>query len=292
MSQHDDPFWRELCVELGTQFLEVKHVSGGDICQAFQLETGRGTHFVKRLPTAREQILQAEFNSLQLLRKANEVKVPEPLLTGAISRWSYLVLEFLNLRPRSDASDTMLGVQLAALHRHAGESFGWHEPNWIGLTSQPNRRCDSWAEFFHRERLAHQVKLLERQVPAPGLLRACTTLLDRFDGIMAGHQPQPSLLHGDLWGGNYAALDGATAVIFDPASYYGDRETDLAMTRLFGGFGPAFYDAYEAAWPLPDGADIRQDLYQLYHILNHANLFGTGYVQQASRLIDRILSQS
>lgn len=292
MSTQNDPFWRSLCTKLGAQLVRVDHVSGGDICQAFKLKSGRELFFVKRLPTARRSILEAEFNSLQVLRKTGEVKVPEPLLTGTIDRWSYLVLEFLELRHRSDLSDEKLGTQLAALHGHVSESFGWQEHNWIGLTNQPNHSADDWTAFFKRERLAHQIKLLERQVPAPGLMQACATLLERFDAIMAGHQPAPSLLHGDLWGGNYGALNDAAPVIFDPASYYGDRETDLAMTRLFGGFGPAFYAAYEAAWPLPEGVDVRQDLYQLYHVLNHANLFGTGYVQQASRLIDRILSRS
>lgn len=290
MANQDEPFWQDLCSALSTAFVATERVTGGDICQAFRLSTDKDVYFVKRLPAARRNILQAEFDSLQALNEAGEVKVPQPLLVGADNRWSYLILEHLALGQRSDQTDAALGQQLAALHRHRADQHGWPVSNWIGLTSQPNQPSADWCHFFKHQRLAHQLKLLKRQVRAPGLLRACDKLLERFDMLLGKHQPEPSLLHGDLWGGNYAALSDATPVIFDPASYYGDRETDLAMSRLFGGFGPTFYAAYQAEWPLPEGFQQRQDLYQLYHVLNHANLFGSGYVQQAARLVDRILS--
>jgi fructosamine-3-kinase len=116
-------------------------------------------------------------------------------------------------------------------------------------------------------------------------------LCGQLDALFRGHRPLPSLLHGDLWGGNWAADESGNPVVFDPAVYFGDREADLAMTRLFGGFGRAFYDAYESAWPLEAGAELRFDLYNLYHVLNHLNLFGGGYRAQAEALIDRLLAE-
>ena len=147
-----------------------------------------------------------------------------------------------------------------------------------------------WIEFFAQYRLGFQLDLAERSGYGGRWLeqgrRLCSRLADFFDG----YRPRPSLLHGDLWGGNWAADAAGEPVIFDPASYFGDREADLAMTQLFGGFGRAFYDAYTSAWPLDPGAGTRRDLYNLYHVLNHLNLFGGGYRAQAERMIGRLLA--
>jgi fructosamine-3-kinase len=154
-----------------------------------------------------------------------------------------------------------------------------------------NTWCDDWLTFFREHRLRFQLELAERNGYGGRLQDAGSRLLPRLDALLGEHRPAPSLLHGDLWGGNAGADPGGAPVIFDPAVYYGDREADLAMTRLFGGFSREFYTAYEKEWPLPAGASARVDLYNLYHVLNHLNLFGTGYLGQAQAIIDRLLAR-
>jgi fructosamine-3-kinase len=145
--------------------------------------------------------------------------------------------------------------------------------------------------FFRERRLRYQLDLAGRNGYSGRLSPQADELLERLDRFFTDYQPVPSLLHGDLWGGNWAAAAGGEPVIFDPAVYYGDREADLAMTRLFGGFGAGFYAAYEAAWPTDAGARTRGDLYNLYHVLNHVNLFGDGYIPQARAIIRGLLAQ-
>ena len=163
-----------------------------------------------------------------------------------------------------------MGRMLAKLHRVTGPRFGWHRDNWIGLSPQQNGWCDDWAEFFWERRIRPQAERAGLQVSRGGLLE--------------NHKPQPSLLHGDLWSGN-AGFTAEGPVIFDPAVYYGDREADLAMTELFGGFPREFYDAYRKEWPVDDGYEKRKPLYNLYHLLNHLNLFGGGYLGQVKETL-------
>jgi fructosamine-3-kinase len=171
-------------------------------------------------------------------------------------------------------------------------AFGWHRDNTIGSTSQPNSWCEEWLEFFRERRLRHQLTLARRTGHDAGgrLQRRGGELLERLGAFFTSYRPAPSLLHGDLWGGNRAADGQGRPVIFDPAVYYGDREADIAMTRLFGAFSGEFYAAYEAAWPLDREAPRRIELYNLYHVLNHLNLFGGGYLAQAQGMIDRLLA--
>jgi fructosamine-3-kinase len=185
-------------------------------------------------------------------------------------------MEHLPLGGRADWP--AMGRMLATLHRHTGERFGWERDNWIGLAPQKNGWSDDWIGFFRDCRLAPQLARAALEREAQPLIAVLPSFFD-------GYLPQPSLLHGDLWSGNAGFLRDGSPVIFDPAVYYGDREADLAMTELFGGFPPAFYAAYREAWPLDSGYEQRRDLYNLYHVLNHANLFGGGYVAQARRLI-------
>jgi len=161
---------------------------------------------------------------------------------------------------------------LAAAHRKAGPRFGWPRDNYIGATPQENAPCAGWAEFWRHRRLEPQLALANRngyRVEAPPVWR-----------LLEGHEPVASLLHGDLWSGNAGFLADGAPVVFDPAVYYGDREADLAMTELFGGFAEEFYAAYSEAWPLDEGYKLRKQLYNLYHLLNHLNLFGGGYLGQ------------
>ena len=204
------------------------------------------------------------------------IRVPEPVCHGTVGEQAYLVMEYVPMgRPGRDAAE-QAGRRLAAMHRTSREAFGWHRGNTIGSTPQPNDSDPNWLSFWRERRLGFQLQLASRngyhslREPGERLLEGLSALLE--------HSPAPSLLHGDLWGGNLGYDAEGEPLIYDPAVYYGDREADLAMTELFGGFPGHFYAAYEEAWPLPEGYRVRKTLYNLYHIINHANMFGGGYV--------------
>jgi len=199
------------------------------------------------------------------------------------------VLGHLSLGGRGDPVER--GRRLAALHRHTGDGFGWHRDNTIGATPQPNDAAGDWIDFYRHRRLAFQLSLAARRGLGRRALAKGERILDRLPGFFPGYRPDPSLLHGDLWGGNYGYADGQP-VLFDPAVYHGDREADLAMTELFGGFPAEFHAAYRETWPLDPGYPVRRTLYNLYHVLNHYNLFGGGYAGQAERMLDELLAAS
>lgn len=262
-------------------------VGGGCINAAWRLDGDAGSFFVKLNDAGRAAMFAAEARGLEALAATGTVRVPRPVCHGRAADRAFLVLEHLDLRPGDGASAARLGTALAALHATRAPAFGWERDNTLGSTPQPNGWVDDWVGFWRRRRLGPQLELAARHGHR---LRGGERLLARLDQLLAGHTPAPSLLHGDLWGGNWAALADGTPVLFDPAVYYGDRETDLAMTELFGGFDPAFAAAYQEAAPLAAGYPRRRTLYNLYHVLNHANLFAGGYVGQAQRLIDRLLA--
>jgi fructosamine-3-kinase len=238
-------------------------------------------------------MLEAEAAGLQELASAGAVRVPRVLAMGVAGEHAYLALEWIDLGTASaSASQGRLGTELARQHRRTAERFGWHRDNAIGSTPQVNAWSSSWPDFFRDARLRYQLCLAEDNGFGGRLQERGGALLGRVGDFFVDHQPPPSLLHGDLWGGNAGVDANGAPVIFDPAVYYGDREADLAMTRLFGGFSSSFYTAYEAAWPLPPSARSRVGLYNLYHVLNHLNLFGGGYLRQAESIIDRLLATS
>jgi len=185
----------------------------------------------------------------------------------------------------------LLGEQLASLHRVTADQHGWNRDNFIGSTPQYNTPCDDWLEFWQDCRLKPQLEMSHAAGFRGNLANAGRRLLENLHLLLAGHDPAPSLLHGDLWSGNKAFTPDGQPVIFDPATYYGDREADIAMTELFGGFGADFYAAYNASYPLPDRYPLRRDLYNLYHLLNHLNLFGGGYLSRCERIINNLLAQ-
>lgn len=264
-------------------------IGGGDISAAWRLVGDSANLFLKTGTADDLAMFAGEAAGLQEIAATGTLRVPAVLAVGASAESSYLVLEYLSLT-RADAEvDRRLGVALASLHRHTAPTFGWHRDNHIGRTPQRNRCCDNWSEFFREQRLAVQFELAARNGYRGTLQRDGEQLLQGIDSYFAGHNPLPSLLHGDLWSGNCAALDG-DPVLFDPAVYYGDRETDLAMTRLFGGFSAGFYRAYNDTWPLAAGSAQRVMLYQLYHVLNHLNLFGRAYLQQAEAMTRALLT--
>lgn len=264
--------------------------SGDGFAACQRWETDSGPAFVKVAPVAREPAFEAEAEALRELAAARAVRVPAVLGLGTSGSQSFLALEWIEFGAARPGTESLLGEQLAQLHRVTAARFGWHRDNTIGATPQRNDWCADWTQFFARHRLGFQLDLAERSGHGGRWTEQGRRLCERLDVYFAGYTPQPSLLHGDLWGGNWAADTSGAPVIFDPATYYGDREADLAMTHLFGGFGREFYAAYAAAWPLDHGAGARRDLYNLYHVLNHLNLFGGGYRGQAERLIERLLA--
>jgi protein-ribulosamine 3-kinase len=264
-------------------------VFGGDISQAFKLNDGTRSVFVKVQPASQLALFEAEAAGLGELAAANGVRVPQVVCHGVAAGQAYLVLEYLPLKPHGDA--TQLGRRLVQQHRASAPQFGGSRDNWIGATPQPNAWRNDWVDFWREQRLGFQLQLAAKNGYGGALQRDGETLMARLEALFDGYRPAPSLLHGDLWGGNHGFLADGTPVVFDPAVYFGDRECDLAMSELFGGFAPDFHAAYREAWPLDSGYAVRKTLYNLYHILNHANLFGGGYAAQAGRMTAQLLAQ-
>jgi protein-ribulosamine 3-kinase len=261
---------------------------GSSLNATWRLDLSGDRYFVKVNAASRLAMLEAEADGLRALAATGAVRVPAPVTHGVAGQAAFLVLEWLDLA--GGGRDAVLGRALAALHRTTAPRHGWHRDNTIGTTPQANAYGDDWATFFRDRRLAPQLALAARNGLGGRLQRDGERLLAAVPALLRGHAPAPSLLHGDLWSGNAARLASGEAVLFDPAVYHGDREADVAMTELFGGFGADFHAAYREAWPLPDGYPLRRTLYNLYHVLNHANLFGGGYVGQAEGTIGRLLA--
>jgi len=284
---------REIAAQVGGECASEPEsgVSGGSIHRCYRWVCGQMPLFVKVADHSGRAGLEAEATGLLELERAHAVRVPRVLARGTAGRSAFLALEWIESSPAGRTAEHTLGERLAAQHRVTAQQFGFASDNFIGRTPQPNGVLPDWAEFFRERRLRHQLVLAVQNGFAGLLEPGGARLLESVAALLAGHRPQASLLHGDLWAGNWLADARSEPVIFDPAVYYGDREADLAMTRLFGGFGRAFYDAYQSAAPLPAGHAVRAELYNLYHVLNHANLFGGGYARQARASIDRLLAE-
>jgi fructosamine-3-kinase len=263
---------------------------GGCIADSFILDDGRRRMFVKSMPRRSADALDAERDGLQRLAAAGEIRVPTVLGAGASGDTAWLALECLDLGRADRDAMAALGAALARLHAHTADRHGLEIDNFIGATPQRNTRDADWTGFLFDCRIGDQIERLSRQLAGfdaelTARLRAAWTR------AFGDYAPPPSLLHGDLWIGNAGALTDGTPVVFDPAVHYGDRECDLAMAALFGGFGAGFFDAYADSWPLEPGWQRRREFYQLYHVLNHANLFGGGYVDDSLNRISRLLGR-
>lgn len=266
---------------------------GGGASVAAAVDANSGDkYFIKSAPLSRGggKMLRAEYLGIKEMAETSTIRVPKPIAygEGGPMNSAFVVFEFLEIGGGGSGYD--LGVQLAKMHRSFSKNgYGFQVDNTIGATPQPNAWMEDWVNFWDTHRLGHMLKLTDNcgfnddQIQK---LRAKTR------EVLSEHNPEPSLLHGDLWGGNkgFANIDGERVpVIFDPATYYGDRETDIGLTYLFGGFASDFYDGYESEWPLPAGHEKRRKVYNLYHILNHVVLFGGGYGGQAKSMIKDIL---
>ncbi|MEB3317504.1 MAG: fructosamine kinase family protein [Cyanobacteriota bacterium] len=295
-----DPLADWLHGQLGVDLLARIPVGGGCIHSAWCLRTsGDNRLFVKTNRAETLPLLEAEAEGLAALARVAPaaLRIPEPLALGLAGEEAVLVLPWLELARGGGAAESWAecGANLARLHRLSlqpegaakiTQGFGWSRDNFIGASPQCNGWREAWSVFFAECRLQPQLVGLARQGQP---MRGAERLLEHLPAWLAGHAPQPCLVHGDLWSGNAALLAGGGACLFDPAVHRGDREVDLAMARLFGGFPEAFFKGYEEEWPLPGGWRERVTLYNLYHLLNHANLFGGGYGKQAQKVIDSLL---
>ena len=265
-------------------------LAGGCINQASCIESEDGRQFfVKKNEANFLTFFEAEAQALTEIRQTQTVHAPEVIAYGAEDSQAFLVLEFMKEGTASSSGQAKLGTQLAKMHKIEQGYFGWGVDNCIGATPQPNPKSNSWTEFYRDQRLSHQFDLAAQKGRR---FEGANDLLDQIESFFSTYQPNPSLLHGDLWGGNASYDSSGMPFVFDPASYYGDRETDLAFTYMFGGFTSSFYQAYEQEYPLESGFKVRKTLYNLYHELNHFNLFGGGYSSSAQSSINELLRQA
>ena len=270
-------------------------ISGGCTNPAWHLE-GRAQsgnksdslhYFVKLNSADKAAMFAAESLGLAALAATQTVRVPQVISHGVADQHAFLILEYFELY--RNGNNELLAAQIAALHRAQAKQFGWDQDNTLALTPQHNTWSPDWLSFWREQRLGFQLELAARNGFRGRVQELGQQVMDALPDLFVGYSPAASLLHGDLWGGNYAFLHDGTPVIFDPAPYYGDREADIAMTELFGGFDHEFYTSYHAAFPLDAGYARRKTLYNLYHILNHCNLVGSSYLQQAEGMMQDLL---
>jgi protein-ribulosamine 3-kinase len=271
------------------QATEAVAASGGSIHASYVLIDGERRYFAKFNGLDQRDNFAAEAVGLGLIEATGTLRVPGVICRGETPDSAFLVLDYLALEPGDGTRLARLGHALAALHRVRSPAptcgFGLDRDNYIGATPQPNGWRADWVDFLRERRLQFQLGLAAANGHRGELQKSGGRLLEKMGRLFDGYLPQPSLLHGDLWPGNAAWLAGGAPVVFDPAAYFGDREAELAMAELFGGFGMQFYAAYNESWPLDPGYSVRRRLYQLYHLLNHLNLFGQGYLGEVQRTI-------
>ena len=273
---------------LGGHVKTLTPLSGGCISSAFKLTASSGGNFLLKTNDMQSaDMFSKEAHGLSELRKPDAIRVPEVISYDD----DYILTEFIEPGPKSPDFFEDFGRRFAGLHRFTGDSFGFFEDNYIGSTPQKNVPSDeeknNWVEFYRNRRIIFQYRLAEANgYSTPELRNGISKLCEKMEDILSGSTGPCSVLHGDLWGGNYLADEDGKACLIDPAVYYGHREADLAMTKIFGGFSPDFYGAYKEAFPLDEGYEFRENIYKLYHILNHLNLFGRSYYRQAVGLIN------
>ena len=272
----------------------VSPLSGGCIHSACRLtcEDGRN-YFCKISSDPGAEMLERELEGLVALNQAAKIRSARPLVCGSVPSQGkeFLITEYIEPGSPRPGFFGRFGRDLAQTHRNLpAERFGFHRDNYLGSTPQPNTWTSGWCDFWREHRLGFQLELSRRNgYSAVELQQPGSELMDQLQDRIGGADEPPCLLHGDLWSGNFLVDEQGRAVLIDPAVYYGSREAELAMCRLFGGFGAGFYRSYEEAWPLQPGASQRIEIYQLYHLLNHLNLFGAGYLSGCIDLLRRIL---
>ncbi len=264
---------------------------GGDINDAYVLFLSDGSKlFIKQNRRDNVDFFRAEALGLSSIEKTDTIKVPKIKAIGTEGSEAFLVMECIDVKGAAKGWSERFGANLAKLHSAPAEEFtsggrfGFLKDNYIGAGYQENGVCDTWIEFFRSKRLLPQIKRAEKYFDKNDLA-SFDKLLEKLDFLLV-EPDSPSLLHGDLWSGNYMIGNDGEAWLIDPATYVGHAEADLAMTELFGGFDRHFYEGYKAVRPLQDGYEDRRDLYNLYHILNHLNLFGIMYLSGVKRTLN------
>jgi protein-ribulosamine 3-kinase len=273
--------------DLKVQIVSLSSLSGGCISNAYKLTTSDGrTYLLKINENHSGDMFLKEANGLVELKKANAIKIPEVILAEK----DFIVLEFISSSNKSKSFFKDFGIKFSEMHKFNSSGFGFFENNYIGANPQLNLpdkdEKSNWTKFYFNKRILFQYKLAEKNGYATDELRkGVSGLENKIENILSGSEEPPSLLHGDLWSGNYMTDENGNPCLIDPAVYYGHREADLGMTKLFGGFNSEFYSSYNENFPLSQGYDYRENIYKLYHVLNHLNLFGRGYYSQAISLI-------
>lgn len=263
-------------------------VSGGDISRAYLLEAGKERFFAKvnEDPIALDMFI-VERKGIEEISDTKTISTPEVMAVDRLGNNAFLVMEYIdNQRPGSIHSAKLLGTHLAEMHRVRAKSFGWAWDNFIGTLPQSNQERESWTDFYVNGRLWPQLSLALSQgrikkTEIPSVERMIEVCAPFFQDVT------PGLIHGDLWSGNYLISKEGKPYLIDPAVYYGHGEVDIAMSRLFGGFDAAFYDSYHEVLPMTDGYTERMDIYQLYYLLVHLNLFGSSYYGSVMRIMKR-----
>lgn len=260
-------------------------LSGGCINNGGNLLTSKGSFFVKwndasRYPT----MFASEAKGLQLLRGTKAIRIPEVVLTGEVETFQYIVLEFIEQARPLKNYWTTLGEELSALHRNTAENFGLDFDNYIGSLPQRNANSKNWISFFIEERLRPQVELaVNSRKLRSDTAKHFEILYNKLSDLLP--EERPSLLHGDLWSGNLIVDESGSPCLIDPAVYFGNREAEIAFTKLFGGFSNEFYDSYHSNFPLPTDFESRINVYNLYPLLVHVNLFGGSYAGQVVSIL-------
>ena len=291
MLSNNNAFFEQVLFENTGQHLQVVEVqfkTGGCINNAVQLKTGSGSFFLKWNEAVEEEMFAAEARGLQLLRSNGSLRIPEVLGRGKLDGKSYLLLEYVDSRRPADSYWEDLGRSLARMHRASSEQYGLDHSNYIGRLPQNNEPADNWIDFFRDSRLQVQLGLaLYNKLVDEAFVKQFKSLYPKLPELLTNEPP--ALLHGDLWSGNVMVDEQGKPCLIDPAIYYGHREAELAFTELFGGFDPQFYSAYKEAMPLDSGYEERKDIYNLYPLMVHVNLFGTSYLSGVERTLNRYL---
>lgn len=271
---------------------EKTTLSGGDINQAFRIQFGGQNYFCKFNSHIPHDFFLVEARALDMMLLVNKIHCPKPITVGTSGRFHYLVLQYIPLQ--STGNIECLGRQLAQFHKASINHnpvkgyYGFDGNNYIGTTPQQNKPTVNWCDFWIEQRIKPQLRIAKSSGYTRQLVKNSSALYRGIHDILVVHQPVSVMVHGDLWSGNKSFDENGDPVIYDPALYFGDREVDLALSELFGGFGRGFYRSYDECWALPPGQPQRKDLYNLYHLLNHLNLFGAAYLEGCRRIIDAL----
>lgn len=275
----------QLADVLNLTITKMVPLSGGDISQAYLIYTSRDRFFCKvHSGPDSDNMFKAEKEGLRAIAATNAIRVPEVFGLAGLETGACLLLEYIVPGRTTTGAMETLGRQLATMHAISQPGFGWHSHNFIGSLSQANKRSGQWTSFYLSERLLPQLTLAQKQnLLADHDIPPEDEMMEKLQQYIP--DAGPSLLHGDLWCGNFLISDTGIPYLIDPAVYIGHHEVDLAMSRLFGGFDPAFYRAYHEIIPVSEGYDHRRGLYQLYYLLVHLNLFGKAYYQRVKNLL-------